>query len=139
MLKRDENKFCYIVNNKTSEPKDSLKEAIQDYLEEAKENGYSLDSVGIVNPLFLIHELSAKRAIEDVINFSLPRFMYDISSDYIAQDQLCIIKEVHIEELANELSKVYNDWEKRYGYNNQSYLIFTDEVKNIGIAAKHKI
>ena len=130
MLKRDENKFCWYSNGKVGLPKDSIEEAIQDYLEEAKENGYSLDSVGIVNPLFLIHELSAKRAIEDVINFSLPRFMYDISSDYIAQDQLCIIKEVHIEELANELSKVYNDWEKRYGYNNQSYLIFTDEVKN---------
>ena len=38
MLVKDKNKFCYIVNNKTSEPKDSLKEAIQDYLEEAKEN-----------------------------------------------------------------------------------------------------
>mgnify|MGYP000945972575 CR=1 FL=1 len=58
MLVKDENKFCYIVNNKISEPKDSLKEAIQDYLEEAKENGYSLDSVGIVNPLFLIYEES---------------------------------------------------------------------------------
>lgn len=134
MLKRDENKFCWYSNGKVGLPKDSIEEAIQDYLEEAKENGYSLDSVGIVNPLFLIHELSAKRAIEDVINFSLPRFMYDISSDYIAQDQLCIIKEVHIEELANELSKVYNYWEKRYGYNNQSYLIFTDEVKNYYIA-----
>ena len=134
MLKRDENKFCCYSTGKVGLPKDSIEEAIQDYLEEAKENGYSLDSVGIVNPLFLIHELSAKRAIEDVINFSLPRFMYDISSDYIAQDQLCIIKEVHIEELANELSKVYNDWEKRYGYNNQSYLIFTDEVKNYYIA-----
>ena len=134
MLKRDENKFCWYIDGRVGLPKDSIEEAIQDYLEEAKENGYSLDSVGIVNPLFLIHELSAKRAIEDVINFSLPRFMYDISSDYIAQDQLCIIKEVHIEELANELSKVYNDWEKRYGYNNQSYLIFTDEVKNYYIA-----
>ena len=79
MLKRDENKFCWYSNGKVGLPKDSIEEAIQDYLEEAKENGYSLDSVGIVNPLFLIHELSAKRAIEDVINFSLPSFMYEIS------------------------------------------------------------
>ena len=130
MLKRDETKFCWYIDGRVGLPKDSIEEAIQDYLEEAKKNGYSLDRVGIVNPLFLIHELSGKQAIFDVICFSLPRSMYDISSDYIAQDQLCIIKEVHIEELAKELSKVYNDWEKRYGYNNQSYLIFTDEVKN---------
>jgi hypothetical protein len=134
MLKRDENKFCWYSNGKVGLPKDSIEEAIQDYLEEAKENGYSLDSVGIVNPLFLIHELSAKQAIFDVISFSLPQFMYDISSDYIAQDQLCIIKEVHIEELGKELSRVYNDWEKRHGYDKQSYIVFTDEAETYHIS-----
>ncbi len=41
MLKRDENKFCWYIDGRVGLPKDSLKEAIQDYLEEAKENGYS--------------------------------------------------------------------------------------------------
>lgn len=36
MLKRDENKFCYIVNDEVSKPKDSLEEAIQEYIDEAK-------------------------------------------------------------------------------------------------------
>ena len=134
MLVKDKNRFCYIINDISSDPKNSIKEAIQDYLNEAKKENYSLDSVGIVNPLFLIHELSAKQAIFDVINFSLPQFMYDISSDYIAQDQLCIIKEVHIEELGKELSRVYNDWEKRHGYDKQSYIVFTDEAETYYIS-----
>lgn len=36
MLVKDESKFCYIVNGNASFPKNSLKEAIQDYLDEAK-------------------------------------------------------------------------------------------------------
>lgn len=91
---------------------------------------YSNGKVGL--PKDSIEE--AKQAIFDVINFSLPQFMYDISSDYIAQDQLCIIKEVHIEELGKELSRVYNDWEKRHGYDKQSYIVFTDEAETYYIS-----
>lgn len=36
MLVKDENKFCYIVNDEVSKPKDSLEEAIQEYIDEAK-------------------------------------------------------------------------------------------------------
>ena len=134
MLKRDENKFCWYIDGRVGLPKDSIEEAIQDYLEEAKENGYSLDSIGIVNPLFLVHELSGRHAMDEVIMYNLPQVMYDISSDYMRQFDWNQIKEVHIEELGKELSKVYNDWEKRHGYDKQSYLIFTDEVKNYYIA-----
>ena len=115
MLKKDESKFCWCFNGIVGLPKNSIKEAIEDYLNNVKDKDCNIDSVDIANPLFLIHELSGKQAIFDVICFSLPQFMYDISSDYIAQDQLCLIKDVHIEELSKELSKVYNDWEKRHG------------------------
>ena len=53
MLVKDENKFSYIVNDEVSKPKDSLEEAIQEYIDEAKKNNYSLDSVEINNPHFL--------------------------------------------------------------------------------------
>lgn len=36
MLVKDENKFCYIVNGIAGDLKNSLKEAIQDYLYVAK-------------------------------------------------------------------------------------------------------
>ena len=40
----------------------------------------------------------------------------------------------HIEELGKELSKVYNDWEKRYGYDNKSYIVFIEETKIYSIS-----
>ena len=121
MLVKDESKFCWCFDGIVGLPKNSIKEAIE-------------DSVDIANPLFLIHELSGKRAIYDVIDYSLPQYMYACSEDYITQPDLCRIKDVHIEELSKELSKVYNDWEKRHGYDNQSYIVFTDEAKTYYIS-----
>ena len=40
----------------------------------------------------------------------------------------------HIEELSKELSKVYYDWEKRHGYDNKSYIVFTDEAETYYIS-----
>mgnify|MGYP003093197934 CR=1 FL=1 len=66
--------------------------------------------------------------------YNLPQVMYDISSDYMRQFDWNQIKEVHIEELGKELSKVYNDWEKRHGYDKQSYIVFTDEAETYYIS-----
>ena len=134
MLVKDERKFCWCFDGIVGLPKNSIKEAIQDYLNIVKDKNCNLDSVNIANPLFLVHELSGWQAIYDVIDFSLPQFMYANSSDYIAQAQLRIIKEVHIEELGKELSRVYNDWEKRHGYDKQSYIVFTDEAETYYIS-----
>ncbi|EGL76771.1 conserved domain protein [Veillonella parvula ACS-068-V-Sch12] len=134
MLVKDESKFCWCFDGIVGLPKNSIKEAIEDYLNNVKDKNCNIDSVDIANPLFLIHELSGKRAIYDVIDYSLPQYMYACSEDYITQPDLCRIKDVHIEELSKELSKVYNDWEKRHGYDNQSYIVFTDEAKTYYIS-----
>lgn len=134
MLVKDKRKFCWCFDGIVGLPKNSIKEAIQDYLNNVKDKNCNLDSVNIANPLFLVHELSGWQAIYDVIDFSLPQFMYANSSDYIAQAQLRIIKEVHIEELGKELSRVYNDSEKRHGYDKQSYIVFTDEAETYYIS-----
>ena len=134
MLVKDESKFCWCFDGIVGLPKNSIKEAIEDYLNNVKDKDCNIDSVDIANPLFLVHELSGQQAINNVIDFSLPQFMYANSSDYIAQNQLCIIKDAHIEELGKELSRVYNDWEKRHGYDKQSYIVFTDEAKTYYIS-----
>ena len=128
MLVKDENKFCYIVNNKTSEPKDSLKEAIQDYLEEAKENGYSLDSVEIANPYFFVPELSGSRIVDNLI-YDFPNIMFNAYDKCITRRYIPHMEPKHIEELSKELSKIYYDWEKRYGYDNKAHIVFTEDIK----------
>ena len=128
MLVKDENKFCYIVNNKTSEPKDSLKEAIQDYLEEAKENGYSLDSVEIANPYFFVPELSGRRSVDNLI-YDFPNIMFNAYDKCITRRYIPHMEPKHIEELSKELSKIYYDWEKRHGYDNKAHIVFTEDIK----------
>lgn len=128
MLVKDESKFCYIVNGNASFPKNSLKEAIQDYLDEAKKNNYSLDCVDIVNPYIFIPEISGKDIIYKFIN-NVPELMFNSIDENIGQCYLPYIPSEHLDELGKEVSKVFSDWEKRHGYDNQSYIIINTEAK----------
>ena len=56
------------LNDKVSDPKDSLKEAIQEYIDEAKKNNYSLDSVEINNPHFFVPEVSGRCTVDNLIH-----------------------------------------------------------------------
>ena len=133
MLVKDENKFCYIVNDEVSKPKDSLEEAIQEYIDEAKKNNYSLDSVEINNPHFFVPELSGSCTVENLI-YTFPDIMFDNTEQHVARCYIPPMDSKHIEELGKELSKVYNDWEKRYGYDNKSYIVFIEETKIYSIS-----
>ena len=133
MLVKDENKFCYIVNDEVSKPKDSLEEAIQEYIDEAKKNNYSLDSVEINNPHFVVPELSGSCTVENLL-YTFPDIMFDNTEQHVARCYIPPMDSKHIEELGKELSKVYNDWEKRYGYDNKSYIVFIEETKIYSIS-----
>lgn len=133
MLVKDENKFCYIVNDEVSKPKDSLEEAIQEYIDEAKKNNYSLDSVEINNPHFFVPELSGSCTVENLL-YTFPDIMFDNTEQHVARCYIPPMDSKHIEELGKELSKVYNDWEKRHGYDKQSYIVFTDEAETYYIS-----
>ena len=133
MLVKDENRFCYIINDIASEPKNSIKEAIQDYLNEAKKENYSLEMVKIANPYFFVPELSGRRTVDNLI-YGFPNIMFNTYDKRIRRRYIPHMEPKHLEELGNELSKVYCDWEKRYGYDNQSYIVFTDEAETYYIS-----
>lgn len=128
MLKRDENKFCWYIDGRVGLPKDSIEEAIQDYLEEAKENGYSLDSVEIANPYFFVPELSGRRIVDNLI-YDFPNIMFNAYDKCITRRYIPHMEPKHIEELSKELSKIYYDWEKRHGYDNKAHIVFTEDIK----------
>ena len=133
MLVKDENRFCYIINDIVSEPKNSIKEAIQDYLNEAKKENYSLEMVKIANPYFFVPELSGRRTVDNLI-YGFPNIMFNAYDKCITRRYIPHMEPKHLEELGKELSSVYNDWEKRYGYDNQSYIVFTDEAETYYIS-----
>ena len=133
MLKRDENKFCWYSNGKVGLPKDSIEEAIQDYLNEAKKENYSLEMVKIASPYIFVPELSGEDIIDNLI-YHFPNIMFNAYDKCITRRYIPHMDPKHIEELSKELSKVYYDWEKRHGYDNKSYIVFTDEAETYYIS-----
>ena len=128
MLVKDKNRFCYIVNGIAGDLKNSLKEAIQDYLYVAKKNNYSLDCVDIVNPYIFIPEISGEDIIYKFIN-TVPELMFNSIDENIGRCYLPYIPSEHLDELGKEVSKVFSDWEKRHGYDNKSYIVINTEAK----------
>ena len=106
---------------------------IQEYIDEAKKNNYSLDSVEINNPHFFVPELSGSCTVENLL-YTFPDIMFDNTEQHVARCYIPPMDSKHIEELGKELSKVYNDWEKRYGYDNKSYIVFIEETKIYSIS-----
>ena len=133
MLVKDKNRFCYIMNDIASDPKNSIKEVIQDYLKEAKKENYSLEMVKIANPYFFVPELSGRRTVDNLI-YGFPNIMFNAYDKCITRRYIPHMEPKHIEELSKALSKVYYDWEKRYGYENKSYIVFTDEAETYYIS-----
>ena len=128
MLVKDESRFCYIINDIASDPKNSIKEVIQDYLNEAKKENYSLEMVKIASPYIFVPELSGERIIDNLI-YDFPNIMFNSYNKCITRRYIPHMDPKHIEELSKELSKVYYDWEKCHGYDNQSCIVFTDEAE----------
>ena len=128
MLVKDERKFCWCFDGIVGLPKNSIKEAIQDYLNEAKKENYSLEMVKIANPYFFVPELSGRRTVDNLI-YDFPNIMFNAYDKCITRRYIPHMEPKHIEELSKELSKVYYDWEKRHGYDNKSCIVFTDEAK----------
>ena len=133
MLVKDKNRFCYIINDISSEPKNSIKEVIQDYLNEAKKENYSLEMVKIASPYIFVPELNGEDIIDNLI-YHFPNIMFNAYDKCITRRYIPHMDHKHIEELSKELSKVYYDWEKRHGYDNKSYIVFTDEAETYYIS-----
>ena len=76
MLVKDKNRFCYIINDIASDPKNSIKEVIQDYLDEAKKENYSLEMVKIVSPYIFVPELRGEDIIDNLI-YTFPNIMFN--------------------------------------------------------------
>ena len=133
MLVKDESRFCYIINDIASDPKNSIKEVIQDYLNEAKKENYSLEMVKIASPYIFVPELSGERIIDNLI-YDFPNIMFNAYDKCITRRYIPHMDPKHIEELSKDLSKVYYDWEKRHGYDNQSCIVFTDEAETYYIS-----
>lgn len=133
MLVKDEKKYCWCEDEYAGEPQDSIETAVHDYLECNGYDGYSSlersqllsDVVEIGHPAYFVPDVDGEYVIEHVINY-MPDEIYDHSEDYLSN-----VKDEHIQELSDELTKVFRNWEKRHGYGNTMYVVKETETYEI--------
>lgn len=141
MLVKNEKQYCWVLDEVAGPPRNSVKAAIQDYIEEYQEvydtgdsdHSYMFDCldfenelVRVGNPYYFVPEVDGERVIDDVINY-IPDEIYEYSTDYLKD-----IKNEHIDELSSELTKVFQKWAEKHHYKNTAYLVDETETYRIG-------
>lgn len=130
MLVKDETKYCWCEDEVAGKPQNSIKEAIEDYLEYQKDlfdvcdsdhsylGEYDVESVRIGHPYYYVPEIDGERVIWNVLDYDLDDEIAEWSYDYMKD-----VKSEHIDELSQELTNVFQAWENRHGYKNDGFVV----------------
>jgi len=130
MLVKDETKYCWCEDEVAGEPQDSIKEAIEDYLDYQKDlfgvcdsdhgylGEYDIESIRIGHPYYYVPEIDGERVIWNVLDYDLDDEIAEWSYDYMKD-----VKSEHMNELSQELTNVFRAWENRHGYKNDGFVV----------------
>ncbi|MDU4116237.1 hypothetical protein [Veillonella sp.] len=130
MLVKDETKYCWCEDEVAGEPQDSIKEAIEDYLDYQKDlfgvcdsdhgylGEYDIESIRIGHPYYYVPEIDGERVIWNVLDYDLDDEIAEWSYDYMKD-----VKSEHMDELSQELTNVFRAWENRHGYKNDGFVV----------------
>lgn len=127
MLVKDETKYCWCEDEVAGEPKDSIKEAIEDYVDNEYDYGdfdalsreeLLQTTIEIGHPYRYVPVVDGERVIWNVCDYDLDDEIAEYSDDYMKD-----VKNEHMDELSEELTKVFQAWEKRHGYENKSWVV----------------
>ena len=75
--------------------------------------------IRVGNPYYYVPTVDAARVIEEVVYGDLDDEIAEWSEDYLLG-----VKQEHIDELQESLTKVFREWEEKHGYKNTSFVIF---------------
>lgn len=117
MLVKNENEWCWCFGGYVGYPKKSIEDSVKDFADTYPAEEVPMIRVG--NPYYYIPTVDAERVIEDVAEYDLDDEIAEWSEDYLLD-----VKQEHIDELQEELTKVFRKWEERNGYKNTSFVIF---------------
>jgi hypothetical protein len=135
MLVEDKNKWCWVDDyGNAGEPQDTIQKTIDDLMEwepDLKEIWLTDEVERVVrigHPNYYVPEIDAERVIEDICDYDVEDEIAEWSEPYMRK--LRRAKREHVEELEDELTKVYRKWEKRHRYENTGYVVLeTKEYK----------
>lgn len=133
MLVEDKDKWCWVDDyGNAGEPQDTIQEAIGDFVEcepDLKETWLTDEYERVVrigHPNYYTPEVDAERVIEDICDYDVDDEIVEWADSYMRE--LRSAKREHVEELEDELTAVYRKWEKKYGYENKSYVVLETKL-----------
>lgn len=136
MIIKNEKEYCWCVDEVAGEPQKSIKDAIADYVDNEYNYGdfdalsreeLLQTTIEIGHPYRYVPELDGERAIWNVLDYDLDDEIEEWSDNYMKD-----VKNEHMDELGNELSRVFQEWEKRHGYENRAYVVMETKPYRIG-------
>ena len=128
MLVKDETKYCWCEDEVAGEPQDSIKDAILDYVDNEYNYGdfdalsreeLLQTTIEIGHPYRYVPEIDSERVLWNLIEYDMDDEIKEWSDDYLND-----VKKEHIDELSGELTKVFRAWEKKYGFENNAWVVF---------------
>lgn len=140
MIIKNEKEYCWCFGDEVGEPQSSIRNAVADFLESIVDlyddcdsdhmymgEGLDIETVEIGQPYYFVPKVDGKEVIDDVIDDWLSNETIEYPNDYLRK-----VKGEHMDELSEELSKVFQAWEKRHGYENRAYVVMETEQYRIG-------
>lgn len=136
MLVEDKEKYCWVDDEIAGEPQGSIKDAILDYVDNEYNYGdfdalsreeLLQTTIEIGHPYRYVPEIDGERVIWNVCDYDLDDEIEEWADDYMKD-----VKNEHIDELSDELSKVFQAWEKRHGYDLKSWVVQETKPYRIG-------
>ena len=116
MLVKNENEWCWVIDRCVGYPEKSIEDCVNDFAKTYPEE--EVPKIRVGNPYYYVPTVNAERVIEEIVNGDLDDEIEEWSEDYLLD-----VKKEHIQELENELTKVFREWEKRHGYDNREFII----------------
>lgn len=117
MLVKNENEWCWCLGEYVGWPEKSIEDAVKDFADTYPD--YEVPKIRVGNPYYYVPTVNAERVIEEIVCGDLDDEIAEYSEDYLLD-----VKKEHKEELENELTKVFREWEIRHGYENREFVVF---------------
>lgn len=125
MLVENKKQYCWVTPNGIGGPEDSVEQAVKSYLCLHRPDENADIVIGIGHPSFYIPDVDGDRVIESVIDY-LPDEVYDTDDDYLYN-----VKREHVNELSEEITKVFRAWVNRHGYHHRGIFVENSEPYHI--------
>lgn len=117
MLVKNDKEWCWCYGENAGYPQKTIEDAVCDFAKTYPDIEVPQARVG--NPYYYVPTIDAERVINDIVDYDLDDEIAEYSENYLFD-----VKQEHIDELQESLTKVFREWEEKHGYKNTSFVIF---------------